>query len=192
MDRTCDRVYSKVRMIPRFRSFSRSRFFALPIAIGALLVACGARGPLDVEVIDVYPDAGPTVDSSIDATDSASEAATDAGTDGQGDDGADGTGNPVVDCVTCVGQMCGSDLVSCLTNTDCRADVQCIVQMCLTGGTGGVDFQCIGNCTSSDPAAGGQAITAFTCILTGCGAQCTSLLGGLGGLGGGGGSSDGG
>jgi len=146
-----------------------------------------------VDVIDVYPDAGPTVDASVDAADSASEAATDAGLDGQGDDAADEGGNPVVDCVSCVGQMCGSDLVACLTNTDCRTDVQCIVSMCLTGGTGGIDFGCLGTCTSSDPAAGGQAITAFTCILTGCGSQCTSLLGGLGGLGGGGGgSSDGG
>ncbi len=128
------------------------------------------------------------MDASIDAAPEAS--VPDAAPDAAGDD-ADGSGNPVVDCVSCVGQMCGTDLIDCLTNTDCRTDVQCIVQMCLTGGTGGVDFGCIGSCTSSDPAAGGQAITAFTCILTGCGSQCTSLLGGLGGPGGGG-SSDGG
>jgi hypothetical protein len=87
--------------------------------------------------------------------------------------------------------MCGSDIVACLTNTDCRTDVQCIAQTCLAGGTGGIDFGCISTCTSGDVAAGGQAITAFTCILSGCGSQCTSLIGGLGGLGGGG-SSDGG
>jgi len=79
----------------RFRWLSRGRFSAVPLAIavatmGALVLgACGARGSLDVDVIDVYPDAGPTVDASVDAADSASEAATDAGLDGQGDDAAD-------------------------------------------------------------------------------------------------------
>ena len=181
--------------MPLVRSQSWARSLAVPAVIAGaslgLLVACGARGSLDDQIIDVYPDAGPTFDASIDVADAAPDVAPDAAEEA-GDDAADGGGNPVVDCVTCVGQMCGTDLVQCLTNTDCRADVQCIVQTCLTGGSGGVDFQCIGGCTSSDPAAGGEAITAFTCILTGCGSQCTSLLGGLGGLGGGGGSSDGG
>jgi predicted small lipoprotein YifL len=170
------------------RSQLRARSLAVPVAIaGAIgLAACGARGPLEVDVIDVYPDAGPTSDASI--LDAAPEATLpDAAPDATGDDAADGNGNPVVDCVSCVGQMCGTDLIDCLTNTDCRTDVQCIVQMCLTGGTGGFDIGCLGTCTASDPAAGGQAITAFTCILMGCGSQCTSLLGGLGGLGGSGG-----
>jgi hypothetical protein len=168
---------------------------ALPAAfVPAFLwvVACGARGPLDITVIeetagdaalvpDVAPEAGDAGESS--------DAPPDRGGGFQLPDSG------IIACGACVVQSCGPDLVTCLTSTDCRAALQCIATTCLSGGT--PDPTCIAGC-STDPAALGEAITGLTCIVTSCGSQCTSVLSGLtgggtgGGIGGGGGGIGGG
>ena len=155
-----------------------------------VLVACGARGPLDVTVIEVVegPEGGADVgvDAAADATD-ASEAATDSAPETQGFDAG-----PLVNCGTCVYQSCGTQLISCLTSTSCRTTLQCVVTMCISGGV--PDITCVTTCANGDATALGDVLGAFACIVQTCGTQCTSLLSGLtgGGTGGGGGGAGGG
>ena len=149
---------------------------------GLVLVACGARGPLDITVIQEVPDAAraarrwthrSTWWTRRDATDASEEEA--AGRDA----------GALVNCGTCVAQSCGQQLLTCITSTACRTALQCVVTTCLTGGT--PDFTCINSCTMGDNTALAQLVGAFTCIIQTCGTQCTSILGGLTGGGGGGG-----
>ncbi|HEX8796585.1 MAG TPA: hypothetical protein VF765_36795 [Polyangiaceae bacterium] len=159
-----------------------SAAFVMPV----LVVACGSRGPLDIEVIREVPDSGASADVVLDVpaetTDVASHDAladvVDAEPEAMGPDAG-----PIPACVQCLTQSCGQQLITCVTSTGCRTALQCVVQMCLTGGT--PDIQCLGNCTGSDPATQQQVLTVIGCII-GC-PQCTGALGGLGGGGGGGG-----
>lgn len=159
---------------------SRGLFPATLIA--GLAVACGARGPLDITVIEVAPDAevdAPATDASTDAAD-----AQDATEDEGGGPGGFDAG-PIVNCGSCVAGSCGPQLLACIESTGCRDALQCVVTTCLSGGTPSIT--CIEGCASSD---GGSASTlpeligAFTCIVESCGSQCTSVLGGLTGGGG--------
>ena len=97
-----------------------------------LVAACGARGPLDITVIEESSDAGADVlEASVEAGDAsdASDAAPDQGMGfGLPDSG------PIA-CVACVGEMCGMDLEMCLTDSGCLSALECIVSMCVTGGT---------------------------------------------------------
>lgn len=153
---------------------------------GLVLVACGARGPLDVTVIEEVPtpEGGATLDAPVDVVD-----ATDA-TDASEEEAAGRDAGALVNCGTCVAQSCGQELLTCITSTACRTALQCVVTMCLTGGT--PDFTCINSCTNGDNTALAQLVGAFTCIIQTCGTQCTSVLGGLTGGGGAGGGGTGG
>ena len=55
-------------------------------------------------------------------------------------------GGPVVDCVSCVGQSCGSQLLTCVISTTCRTALQCVVTTCLSGGA--PDLTCVETCTN--------------------------------------------
>jgi hypothetical protein len=158
------------------------RAFPAALVVGFVFVACGARGPLDVTVIEIVegPEGGADValDAATDAMD-AGDAPTDAVAETQGFDGG-----PLVNCGTCVYQSCGTQLISCLTSTSCRTTLQCVVTTCISGGV--PDITCVTTCADGDATALGEVLGAFACIVQTCGTQCTSLLGGLTGAGGGG------
>jgi len=164
----------------------RRRFIASLFAcgLGALAVAaCGSRGPLDLDVGAIDVDASATVDAS-DAN--ADVAISDAPADAPVETGPDG--NPLVNCGQCLAQQCGQQILMCLTDTTCRTTLQCVAQMCLGGGGGGLNPQCALGCAGGDPGKLGGILALFTCVTQKCGADCTSALGGLGG----GGRRDGG
>lgn len=182
-------------------------FFALrraPVAIAlttaTLVCACGARGPLDIIVVEEAP-----LDASTDATRGV-EAGAEASVDGSADaaDAADAApdaqdaapdsmtgfdGGAIFNCGSCVVQTCGTQVLSCVTSSTCTTALQCVVTTCLTGGT--PNFGCIGTCTNGDSTTQSQVLGLVGCIIGNCGMSCTGALGGLGGLGGGGGSSGG-
>ncbi|HEY3819731.1 MAG TPA: hypothetical protein VGL81_21330 [Polyangiaceae bacterium] len=164
----------------------------LPAALFAtfLLVACGARGPLDIDVIEIVegPEGGAdvAVEASADAADASDSGdAADAAEETQGFDGG-----PIVNCGSCVVQSCGQQLLTCLTSTTCRTALQCVVTMCISGGA--PDISCVTGCANGDATALGDLLGAFGCIVETCGTQCTSVLGGLTGGGGSGGGGGGG
>jgi hypothetical protein len=176
---------------------------AAMVTASVCVIACGARGPLDITVIEETPGDASVDVVTADVAAEASEASDVA--DARPDRGTGIPGLPdsgIVACGACVVESCGQDLITCITSTDCRAALQCIATTCLASGT--PDPSCIAGC-STDPAALGQAITGLTCIITSCGSECTSVIAGLtgggggtgGGMGGGGagggtGSADGG
>jgi hypothetical protein len=156
------------------------------VSLTLTIVACGSRGPLDIDVIEYVNDASATVDGAGD--DGAGDGANngDGGaSDGPVDVGPEG--NPLVNCGQCIAQSCGQQVLTCITDTTCRTTLQCVVQMCLGGGGGGIDIQCALACGGGDPANLAGILSVFTCITSKCGADCASALGGLGGGGGGGG-----
>ena len=166
------------------------RRIAPALVPGVLLVACGARGPLDITVIEEAPGDGGSdgalVEASVDASDAGDggESARDA----EEQEAAGFDGGPLVNCATCVGESCGQQLITCVTDTNCLNALQCVATTCI--GSGGLpDPTCIETCTNGDSTALGDLIGAFTCILTSCGSSCTSVLGGLGGGGGAGGGA---
>lgn len=175
---------------------SRGLFPATVIAV--LAVACGARGPLDIIVVEEAPDAD--VDAAVDVSVVDAADASDAHDAAEEEGGGGFDGGPIVNCGSCVVQSCGTQLLTCIESTTCRTALQCVVTTCLSGGT--PDITCIGTCAGSDPTTLADLIGAFTCIIETCGAQCTSVLGGLtggggagaggGGAGGAGGGGDGG
>ncbi|HEY6461845.1 MAG TPA: hypothetical protein VIY73_16885 [Polyangiaceae bacterium] len=170
-----------------------SRRLAPAALVAGLLVACGARGPLDITVIEQGPaDAdvdAPGVDAGIDASETGTGDGSLDAADAP-DEGAPGfDGGPIVNCGSCVIQNCGSQLLTCIQSTTCRTALQCVVTTCLSGGT--PDPTCVLGCANGDATALGDLVGAFECVIGTCGAQCTSVLGGLGGLGGGGGGGGG-
>jgi hypothetical protein len=171
---------------------SLSRRFVPAAFVAGLLVACGARGPLDITVVEetaegggdaAVLEAGPDV---VDASDGGEGG--DAPDDRVGPPGFDA--GPIVNCGQCVVQSCGQQFLTCLTDTNCRTALQCVVTTCLSGGT--PDPTCVLGCANGDATTLADLVGAFECVIGTCGAQCTSVLGSLGGLGGGGGGSSGG
>ncbi len=165
------------------RSLLRRSLAPVVVAASSLvsLVACGSRGPLDIEVIEYNGDAGATVDGA-DLDGAGGDALNgDAKSDAVGDAGPDG--NPLINCGQCVAQNCGQQVIACVTDPSCRTTLQCVIQMCL-GGTGGVNVQCALMCGGGDIGKLGPILGVFTCITGKCGADCASALGGLGGGGG--------
>jgi hypothetical protein len=151
-------------------------------------IACGSRGPLDIDIVAPDASAGTGIDAAADVTsqDAPSEAAAETG---GGRDGAIpfDSGIPAINCVVCIGQTCGNQLGQCALDTGCRTVLQCVITTCAGGGTGGVDPQCVLNCGQSDPNALVQVFQILQCIVQSCGADCASVLSGLGGGGGAGG-----
>ena len=153
---------------------------ALAASLVVSLVACGSRGPLDIEVIEYNGVSGATVDGAdLDGAGVDGGLHGDAKSDAAGDARAEG-GNPLVNCGQCVAQNCGTQVLTCITDTACRTTLQCVVTMCL-GGTGGVNIQCAVACGGGDIGKLGPILAVFSCITGKCGADCASALGGLGG-----------
>jgi hypothetical protein len=142
------------------------------------IAACGSRGPLDLDVIEVAADASTAVDAGVDvAADTAAdvhEASVDAAPEAS-----------LVNCGQCVAQTCGQQILQCVTDTNCRTILQCVGQMCLGGGGGGLNPQCALGCAGGDFTKLGGVIGLFTCVTMSCGADCAGALGGLTGGGGG-------
>lgn len=159
------------------------------LAAAALISACGARGPLDIIVVEEVSDA--SVDAHGEASLEASTEAGDGPTDAPGDvqDATPDTlmgfdGGAIFNCGTCVVQTCGTQVLACVTSTACTTALQCVATMCLTGGT--PDLSCLAGCTGGDATTQQQLLSMIGCIIGNC--DCASLLAGLGGgLGGGGG-----
>jgi hypothetical protein len=173
----------------RVRGSQKALSSAAPVSallvLSALAVACGSRGPLDVDIIQLAPDtdagATPVVDSGQDAT-----VVVDAGPKPVADTGPSVDANPpreagVVNCGLCVAQSCGSDIVTCVTDQECLGTLQCVATKCLGGG-GSPDPSCFLTCGSGKGLV--QILRIFRCITDTCGPECGDILGGLGGLGG--------
>ena len=168
---------------------------AIAVAVSALVLvaACGSRGPLDVVIVEEGPGDAAVDVVTVDVTEEpeAGDAAADA--EDAAEEAAPGfDGGPLINCGSCIAQSCGQQLITCISSTACRTALQCVVTTCLSGGT--PNLNCIGTCTQGDPTVTGDLVGAFTCVITSCGTQCASVLGGLGGGGGGagGGGSGGG
>jgi hypothetical protein len=159
------------------------------LAGAALVCACGARGPLDITIIEVVAsDAAVTGDvqidtSSQDAFPDVREAMPDV-QEAAADTSMGMDGGPLVNCGTCVAQNCGNQLLTCVTAPGCTAALQCVATMCVTGGV--PDLSCVTGCTMGNNTTESQLLSVFGCVIGTCGTQCTGLLGGLGGGGGGG------
>ncbi len=149
--------------------------------------ACGSRGPLDIDVINVIEsgDGGQaTSDASVDALVDAPQApARDAPADAPRDATAKKEAG-LVDCGLCVVQQCGAPILACVQSAVCRSTLQCAATTCLKGGA--PDLACVLTCAKGDSTTLQQLVGVFGCITVKCGNDCTSVLGGLGGLGGGG------
>ncbi len=160
------------------------------LAAAALVSACGARGPLDIIVIEEVPDA--SLDAHAEASHDASHEGSDGPTDAPGDvrDATPDTAMPfdggaLFNCSTCLVQTCGTQLLTCVTATACTTALQCVATTCLTSGT--PDISCLTGCTGGDSTTEMQLLSVIGCIIGNC-PTCTSALAGLGGgLGGGGG-----
>jgi hypothetical protein len=87
---------------------------------------------------------------------------------------------PIVHCLSCVQQMCGQQIVMCLTDTQCRMTLQCAVQNCFMGGGAGFDPQCLLQKCGQNLAGFAQVLAVVTCVTGKCGEPCISLLGGMG------------
>jgi hypothetical protein len=153
-----------------------------------IVVACGARGPLDD---DAPLDAGAAADvTTVDVVDAAPEPPDapppikDAAPEG----------GSILGCGTCLIGMCSKDILACVQDTACRTTFQCVATTCLSSGT--PDPACLFKCASGDVNGALKIFTIFQCVTGSCGTDCNSvlagLLGGLGGLGGGGGGGGGG
>jgi predicted small lipoprotein YifL len=162
---------------------------AFAAAAAVCLAACGSRGPLDVAVVESSPatggdDAGATVDANVvDAASLADATAVDAAPPPV--DAAPEAS--LINCGACVAQSCGTQIVTCLTNTSCRSTLQCFATACLAGGTGSgsIPGACLLQCADGGTSTIVQLLPILTCITQSCGSSCGSALGGLGGSGGG-------
>jgi hypothetical protein len=145
---------------------NRSLLIALPL--GVISLACGSRGPLDLEPpLDAGgPDAVVVV-----------EAGTDAGT--KPPDAGPSVIDELFGCGLCVTQKCGSKVQRCLGDQDCNRVLQCVLQKCVLSG---LDLGCVNQCTS-DPQAALKAFEILQCITGVCGAACGGGFTPLGGLG---------
>lgn len=149
----------------------------LSLLPAATVAACGSRGPLDDNIVNVAVDSGVADVVTVD------QGAPDIDT-GAPDTGFDAGSGPL-QCAQCVGQTCGTALTTCITDPSCTTVLQCIATTCVGGGGGGIDPSCITGCTGGGGPGVGEALGVFQCIMNECGNACGGLLGGLGGLGGG-------
>jgi hypothetical protein len=155
------------------------------LAAAALVSACGARGPLDIIVIEETPDA--SLDARVEASVEASGEAGDASPDVDAFEAASMPveAGPIPECIMCLTQTCGTTLLTCVTSSGCIAALQCAATTCLTGGT--PDLGCIEGCTNGDATTQQQLLSVIACVIGNC-PTCTSVLTSLGGgIGGGGG-----
>ncbi len=167
----------------------RRALVATSLAAAALVCACGARGPLDVTIVEEVPDAGADVaaklDANADRVDALVEAAPDVLEAAAPEASMGFDGGPLLNCGSCLINSCGTQLFTCLTSPGCGTALQCVVTNCVTGGTPNIG--CLGNCTGGSATTQQQLLAVFGCVIGNCGSQCTSVLGGFGGGGGGGG-----
>jgi hypothetical protein len=178
--------------------------------LGAILSACGGRGPLDTD-IEGYdaPGAGAARGSGAQAEDAGAGArAPDAGRDAgrPGLPAIPGFGpdaGGVVGCFACAQQSCGTQVNACISSPSCVQEGLCDVTTCFLGtdsgtnaggasggglaGLGGIDTQCLMSC-QKDPQGSADLVAAAACVFTACGTDCIGALtslgqgGGLGGL----------
>ncbi len=135
------------------------------------LVACGARGPLDLAPDESLFDASATEDArDLDASSwtDANPSPVEAGKD---------TSSSPIACAQCVGQSCGKEVGACLQSMGCRTVLQCVAQKCLGGGA--PDAKCLAQCAGNDTQAIFQALAVIQCITGKCGNECLALLSGL-------------
>jgi predicted small lipoprotein YifL len=177
------------------------RSFALASTSLVLVsTACGARGPLNFEVIEVVASAdgsapttstGPGDDSGSPAngSDSGSSSGSSSGGSSSGGllGGADGG---IIACGSCVTTQCASSIEACVADTTCATSLECIFTTCLGGlgggggsGSSGGGLSCITTCGGGLSGLS-NLLPILECIGGTCGSDCGSLLGGLGGLGG--------
>ena len=155
------------------------RFYAqrtlAALMLSSALVACGSRGPLDLQAYDDLDalDGGRDGASRVDGA-----ALIDAG-------GRDARSTPtIVECGLCVTEKCGPKVAQCITDPECSKALQCIGQKCLGKG---LDLKCLGQCTGNDPQTALQAFAIAQCVTSTCGSPCASGFPGLPGVLGGGG-----
>jgi hypothetical protein len=162
----------------------RRASFAAAFSVAVLTAACGARGPLDIVVVEEQPpqDAGADVSSSVDAPPDSTQVGPPIG--------LPGLDSGLVACGTCLVQNCGSEIGMCIATPSCRSTLTCVATMCLGGGMAGLlgcaTTQCAGD--AGLVAEFANLLPLFQCLM-GC-PTCGSGLGGL--LGGGGGGMPGG
>jgi hypothetical protein len=162
----------------------RRASFGAAFSVAVLTAACGARGPLDIVVIEEQPppDAGADVSSSVDAPPDSPQVGPPVG--------LPGLDSGLAACGTCLVQNCGSEIGMCIATPSCQSTLQCVATMCLAGGSanllGCVTTQCAGD---SGLASLTSLFGLFQCVTGNC-PTCTGALGGL--LGGGGGGMPGG
>jgi hypothetical protein len=173
--------------MPNSFSLRRTACAAI-LVVPCLVAACGARGPLDIVVVEGQLDAAVDVTPGLDAqaVDAPGEAAAEAGDHETGPAGFDA--GPLVNCGACLAQQCGTQIFACLTASACQTTLQCAVTMCISGGA--PDIACVLKCANGDAQAIGQLTGLFGCITSNC-SECLGALGALGGLGGGGGGGGG-
>jgi hypothetical protein len=155
----------------------RRASFAAAFSVAVLTAACGARGPLDIVVVEEQPpDAGAEVSSSVDAAPDSTQVGPPIG--------LPGLDSGLVACGMCLAQNCGSEIGACIAMPSCRSTLQCVATMCLAGGSANLPVCVYSQCAGD---AGLTALTSllplFQCVM-GC-PTCGSSLGGLGGGGGG-------
>lgn len=138
---------------------------------GALGVACGSRGPLDITGVD-YSDKDASVSDAAPADASADAAPEDSGVDAGRDAGL------LVNCAQCVAQKCGQQLFQCFQSTTCRSTLQCAVQNCLSG-MGGFDTGCLLSKCGQNLQGFAQLLGVVTCVASNCGKDCLTVLGGM-------------
>jgi hypothetical protein len=172
-------IASHVKVAPSYRPAALVLFGSS--ALGLLVAACGARGPLDDDApLDAGAGADAAVVNAADATPDVPDAsAADAKPEG----------GSIIECGTCLIGQCSKDILGCVQDTACRTTLQCVATDCLSSGS--PDPACLFKCASGDTKGALKIFTIFTCVTSTCGPDCGSvlsgLLGGLGGLGGGGG-----
>lgn len=146
-----------------------SCFVWLGWVLPGLLVACGSRGPLDLEPRDDLVEGGVDAAVTLDAA-----LLVDAGV-------KDARALPaIIECGICVTQKCGPKVAQCVQDPECQKALQCIGQKCVTKG---LDFKCLAQCTGNDPQTALQAFSIAQCVTSTCGAACAAGLPGV--LGGG-------
>jgi hypothetical protein len=175
----------------RLRFWGNRALFASALMMALTAAACGSRGPLDVDV--VQPVASPSNDAGsnnpinvVDASGPENPAPVDSGPQGQADARALVEAG-LLTCGTCVAQQCGTQIFTCIQDTTCRTELQCIATTCLAGDAGGGGGT--GNLGCFTKCAGGVAglatlLPIITCITQQCGPDCGGALGGVPGLGG--------
>ena len=157
--------------------------FVIAFSAVVLVVACGARGPLDDDGPLVSADAA-TTDGPTSLTDAdLPDASIDGPSLRDAEPDAASEGGSIIDCGQCVIGTCGTSILMCLQSTGCRTTLQCVATTCLSGGT--PDLACVVGCAAGDLSGALEIFQVFQCVTGTCGSDCGSVLGGLlGGLGG--------